>query len=296
MIESVSLDQWRMFVTAADAGSFSAAARKLGRAQSAISQSLAALESILGIQLFDRTERLPKLTGQGKVLLATAREIINNADALKVHARNMADGLEPELSIVLDTMFPQCVLTKAVEEWAGEFPSTPLRVYFEALGAVAQAVLDRRCSVGVIGTLPTAPPDLTKEWLFDLPLVTVVAPSHPLAVSQGIVTDDVAERHVQIVLTDRSMLSDGQNFGVLGGQAWRVADLSTKHAFLCAGLGWGNMPLPAVADAIASGRLVTIELGGKPTAQKMPMSAIYRSDTPAGRAGRWMIDRLKLTT
>lgn len=293
MIESVSLDQLRMFVAAADAGSFSAAARQLNRAQSAISQAIAALEGALGISLFDRSERLPKLTAEGTKLLATARGIVRDADALKAHARNMAGGLEPELSIVLDTMFPQCVLTKVARDWATAFPSTPLRVYFEALGAVAQAVLDGRCSIGVIGTLQSVPPDLSKEWLFNLPLITVVAPSHPLANSRKMIAANVAERHVQIVLTDRSMLSAGQEFGVLGGQSWRVADLSTKQAFLCAGLGWGHMPYPAVAGDIAAGQLVVIDLEGKPTEMKMPLSAVYRSDAPPGRAGRWIIDRLK---
>jgi DNA-binding transcriptional LysR family regulator len=293
MIESVSLDQLRAFVCAADAGSFSAAARKLSRAQSAISQAIATLEGALGVSLFDRSERLPRLTPEGIKLLATARGIVRSADALKAHARNMAGGLEPEIAIVLDTMFPQCVLTKVAREWATAFPSTPLRVYFEALGGVSQAVLDGRCSIGVIGTLQSAPPDLSKEWLFGLPLVTVVAASHPLAGLSGMIAASVAERHVQIVLTDRSMLSAGQEFGVLGGQSWRVAELSTKHAFLCAGLGWGHMPYPAVANDIAAGRLVVVELEGKPTEMKMPLSAIYRSDTPPGRAGRWMIDRLK---
>jgi DNA-binding transcriptional LysR family regulator len=293
MIESVSFDQLRMFVAAADVGSFSAAARQLNRAQSAVSQAIAALEGALDISLFDRSERLPKLTPKGIKLLGTARGIVRDADALKAHARNMAGGLEPELSIVLDTMFPQGILTNVAREWAAAFPSTPLRVYFEALGAVSQTVLDGRCSVGVIGTLQSAPPDLSKEWLFNLPLVTVVGASYPLADLRGPIAASVVERHVQVVLTDRSTLTAGQEFGVLGGQSWRVAELSTKHAFLCAGLGWGHMPYPAVADDITAGRLVVIELEGTPTDVKMPMSAIYRSDTPPGRAGRWMIDRLK---
>lgn len=293
MLDNVSLDQLRVFVAAADVGSFSAAARRLGRAQSAISQAIAGLESALGVQLFDRTERLPKLTQEGTRLLATARGIVRDADALKAHARNMAGGLEPELSIVLDSMFPQSLLTTVASEWADVFPSTPLRVYFEALGAVAQAVLDQRCSIGVIGTLQTVPPDLSKEWLFSLQGVTVAAPSHPLATVGDTIGPDLAERHVQIVLTDRSMLSAGLEFGVLGKQSWRVADLSTKHAFLCAGLGWGHMPYPSVAEDIAEGRLVALELAGKPTQAKMPLSAVYRSDAPPGRAGRWMIERLK---
>jgi DNA-binding transcriptional LysR family regulator len=139
-------------------------------------------------------------------------------------------------------------------------------------------------------------PGLTKQPLFGLPLVCVVAPSHPLASMTGPIAATIADRHVQIVLTDRSEVTAGQDFGVLGGQAWRVADLSTKHAFLCAGLGWGRMPYPAVAEDIAGGRLVVVQLEGEPLSYEMPMSVIFRFDAHPGRAGRWMIDRLRSVT
>ena len=293
MLESVSLDQLRMFVAAADTGSFSAAARQFRRAQSALSQAISALEGSLGVRLFDRSGRLPKLTQEGVALLATAREVVSRTDMLKCHARNIAGGLEPELSIVLDTMFPQSTLSDALKTWTAQFPQTPLRVYFEALGGVPQAVLDGRCSIGVIGTKPTPVPMLEKEWLFSVPIVTVVAPSHPLAVVRGVIGAEAAERHVQIVLTDRSLLTAGTDFGVIAPRNWLVADLSTKQHFLCAGLGWGNMPLPAVADDIARGKLVEIKVEGGPMGVQMQMSAIYRSDARPGRAGRWLIDRLK---
>jgi DNA-binding transcriptional LysR family regulator len=75
----------------------------------------------------------------------------------------------------------------------------------------APSVLDGRCSVGVIGTLQSAPPDLSKEWLFNLPLVTVVGASHPLADLRCPIATSVVERHVQVVLTDRSTLTAGQS-------------------------------------------------------------------------------------
>ena len=62
MLDGISLDQLTTFVTAAEAGSFSAAGRKLGRAQSVVSQNLANLEAQLGLQLFDRSGRYPALT------------------------------------------------------------------------------------------------------------------------------------------------------------------------------------------------------------------------------------------
>ncbi len=293
MLAGVSLDQLRIFVVAADGASFSAAGRQLNRAQSAISHAIANLEGQLGVQLFDRSDRLPRLTNEGSVLLAMARDIVQGADALKVQARQMAEGLEPELSVVVDVMFPQDRLTAAIGALAKNFPTTNLRLYVEALGAVTEAVLDQRCSVGVIGTLPDVPPSLAKERLLSVPFVTVVAPTHPLASLAGPIPMDVAEEHVQLVLTDRSALTKGRDFGVLGKQSWRLADLGAKHAFLREGLGWGHMPLPVVADDIRRGALVKVEIEGIPSGITMPMSAVYRKDSPPGRVGRWFIDRLR---
>ena len=66
MLDAVTLDQLRTFIAAADEGSFSAAGRKLRRAQSVVSQTLANLEAQLGVTLFDRSARYPSLTDEGR--------------------------------------------------------------------------------------------------------------------------------------------------------------------------------------------------------------------------------------
>jgi len=100
--------------------------------------------------------------------------------------------------------------------------------------------------------------------------------------------------HVQLVLTDRSKLTDGQSFGVYSQNTWRLADLGAKHAFLLAGSGYGHMPLFMVKNDIAEGALVQIELEGvTPEMLFLPMSAVYRKDAPPGPAGRWMMERLR---
>ena len=73
MIDSLTLDQMRVLVAVADAGSFSAAARTLGRVQSAISQSIQTLETTLGLTLFDRSGKTPRLTDAGRALVGDAR-------------------------------------------------------------------------------------------------------------------------------------------------------------------------------------------------------------------------------
>jgi len=83
MLDGVTLDQLRTFIAAVDEGSFSAAGRKLRRAQSVVSQTLANLEAQLGVRLFDRSARYPRLTEQGRSLLADARAVADNVDGFK---------------------------------------------------------------------------------------------------------------------------------------------------------------------------------------------------------------------
>src|ERR1700722_12771843 len=134
MLDGVSLDQLRTFIAAADEGSFSAAGRRLRRAQSVVSQTLANLEGQLGIKLFDRSGHLPVLTDQGRTLLAHARSIAGDVDRLKARAKSLAGGLEPELSVVVDVIFPNTAFTNAVAAFQKVFPATLLRFDMESSG------------------------------------------------------------------------------------------------------------------------------------------------------------------
>ncbi len=292
MLDAVSLDQLRIFVTVADTASFSAAGRKLGRAQSVISQQIAALEGQLNVRLFDRSRRLPQLTAQGENLLRMARDVVRDVDGLKAHARTLSEGLEPELSVVVDVMFPQSTLTEAVKAFARRFPQTALRLYVEAMGAVPELVLGGRCQLGVMGSLPDIPPALESINLLSVPLITVTAAGSVLAALPGPISTDQLLGQVQLVLADRSDLTAGRDFGVIGHAVWRLADLGAKHAFLRAGLGWGNMPLEMVADDLRTGVLKRIDVGF-PSHAAIQMSAIYRHDAPPGPAGRWLTERLR---
>ena len=295
MLDAVTLDQLRTFIAAADEGSFSAAGRKLRRAQSVVSQTLANLETQLGVKLFDRSARYPRLTEEGRSLLVDARSVAENVDGFKARARAMREGLEPELSVAMDVMYPMEALTRAAAHSRKTYPHTPLRVYVEALGGVIKPVLDRNCSIGVIGSLPITPHELQSEPLLSVPFVTVASPSHPLAKIRGVLSASVVAKHVQLVLSDRTALSEGRDFGVLSPLTWRLADLGAKHAFLNAGLGWGHMPLHMVKADLDSGALVKIRVEGVPRTTVMPMRVVFRKDAPPGPAGRAFIAQLKRT-
>ncbi|MGE4483040.1 LysR family transcriptional regulator [Acidocella sp.] len=284
----------RIFTAAAEEQSFSAAGRRLHRAQSVVSQAVANLENQLGVELFRRGGRYPELTAAGNLLLADAKAMLTGMAMMKARAHGMASGLESELAVVVDVMFPMSILTQAAAAFGNKFPLTPLRLYVEALGGVAQAVLKQQCQIGVMGTLPLVTPDLLTERLFAVDIVFVAAPSHPLSHQNAPLSECDLARHTQLVLTDRTELSSGREFKVLSPRSWRLADLGAKHAFLLAGLGWGGMPVEMVERDLREGRLNELYVLDMPMREQMAMSATYRLDAPPGPAGRWFVEQLKL--
>ncbi|AUT71283.1 LysR family transcriptional regulator [Paraburkholderia hospita] len=294
MLDGVSLDQLRTFIAAVDEGSFSAAGRSLRRTQSVVSQTLANLEAQTGIQLFDRSGRYPRLTAGGAALVNEARSVMRGMDGFKARARTLAGGLEPELSLAIDAFYPLERLSSVMRAFSVEFPETPLRLYVEALGGATKQILDGICRLGIIGSTLAVPDGLSAEKILDIVMVTVVAPTHPLAAMARVIGMRDLETHVQLVLTDRTDLTEGKNFEVFSPRTWKMADLHAKHEFLRAGFGWGHMPLAMVKDDIASGALHRLRLDKfEPVTPSIPMFAAYRKDTPPGPAGTWFIKALK---
>jgi DNA-binding transcriptional LysR family regulator len=294
MLDGVSLDQLRAFIAAVDEGSFSAGARRLRRTQSAVSELVSNLEAQVGVVLFDRSERYPKLTPAGVVLVSDARSVLANIDLLKARAKGISGGLESELSAVVDVLFPIEAIAESAKEFRDRFPRTPLRLYVEALGGAYKPVLDGRCSLGIVGSLPIAPDSMTLERLQAVDMIMVAAREHPLAGSTGVIPKTELAKHVQLVLTDRSDLTEGREFGVMSPLTWRLGDLFAKHAFLLKGLGWGGMPLHTVKQDLLQGRLVKLSIEDLPEEGLiLPMSAAYLTAKPPGPAGRWLIERLQ---
>ena len=128
-LDSLTLDQLRVFEAIAETGSFSAAARKLRRAQSAVSYAVGNLEAQLGVALFERAGQRPVLTEAGRSLLSDARAIALKVDGLRARARGLQQGLETELALVVDVMFPMAVLVAALDEFRQVFPTVGVRLY-----------------------------------------------------------------------------------------------------------------------------------------------------------------------
>jgi DNA-binding transcriptional LysR family regulator len=285
-----TLDQLRVFLSVVQTGSFAAAGRHLGRATSAISYTIAQLELQLGIALFDRAQtRKPVLTEAGAALLSKARAVSGGIDDLRASVKGLLGGLEAEVALVVDVMMPTARLVDAVQAFETQFPTVLLRVHVEALSAVEQLVQAGTAGIGIGGAEHTGAPGIERLDVGGFAMIPVAAPDHPLAQASPRRPGE-ARRHRQLILTVRSSFAEEQDVGVFGNEAWRLTDLSTKHALLLAGSGWGFMPEPAVHQDLVARRLVQLDL---PDARAVfyALRAIYRTDSPPGPAASWMIQR-----
>ncbi|TYQ17473.1 UNVERIFIED_ORG: DNA-binding transcriptional LysR family regulator [Zoogloea ramigera] len=285
-----SLDQLRVFIAVIDHGGFAHAARALHRTQSVISYTIANLEEQLNIELLDRSKRKPVLTEAGKALLADARAVSLKVDGMRARAKALSSGLEAEVSLVVDVMFSTCKLVRILHAFQKEFPTVSMRLRTEALGAVTQLVMENTCKIGVSGWMPGTPDTIERQSCGSVTMVPVASPDHPLAQIKGKIPSAVLREHTQLVLTDRSTLTKGQDFGVMALRDWRLGDLSSKHALLRSGIGWGNMPVEFVQWDLDAGRLVQLDVS-EGSSFSFPLYVIRRGDEEPGPATRWLMQQ-----
>lgn len=296
MLDALTLDQMRTFVTVADSGSFRAAAGRLSRVQSAVSHAIANMEAELQLSLFDRSGHRPVLTPEGRALLANARDILLRVDAMRARAKGLGEGVELELSMVVDTLFPIAVVGAALKDMRAVYPSVTIRLSVAPLGSPINGLIERRYMLGILVGEEFRDPRIVVQALSSVPVVAVVSAQHPLASHANgdlLGISDLAD-HLQIVLSDPSPLTEGRDFGVISHQTCRVSGQDTKHALILAGLGWGRLPFWQVERDLAERRLVrlaTTSLGRQSQVASETYLA-HRIDEPLGPAARTLSEAL----
>lgn len=293
MIGSLTLDQLRVLVTIADTGSFSAAGRRLGRVQSAMSQAIATLEETQGITLFDRSTHRPVLTKTGQVLVDQARSVLASAARFEAVAAGTRTGLEPELVIAIDPLVPTASFIESLYALSATFPNLPVRFSTEGLGGSLRRLQSGAAAIGICLLLPSVPEDIASHALLRIKLQAVVAPTHPLAsLGRPARPDDLAP-HVQLVLSD-PVDPGSEDYGLSSARLWRFVDLGRRLDFVLAGFGWCRMPEHTVAELIAAGRLTPLQIEDDPTPPEgLIIYAAHKRSHALGLAGKWLLEDLR---
>ena len=251
------------------------------------------LEQVQGVLLFDRSGHRPVLTEIGRVLVDQARRVLASAQQFEAVAASTRAGVEPELTLAIDPPIPSSPLIESIRALNGMFPDLPVTFSTEGFGGSLRRLRSKTADLGLCVLLPVVPDDIVAFPLMRVRLQAVVARDHPLAtLGRPAERDDLAP-YVQLVLSD-PVDPGSPNYGLAGERLWRFVDLGRRLDFLLAGLGWCRMPHYLIAQPMADGLLVPIDIAGDPTpAEGLKIYAAHLRERSPGRAGRWLLADLR---
>jgi DNA-binding transcriptional LysR family regulator len=277
-------------------GSFAAAAEELDRVPSAVTYVIRKLEDDLGVLLFDRRGHRALLTEAGHELLDQGRGLLMAADQLERRVRRVASGWEVELRISVDGILRMDRMLVLVDEFLREEPATRLRITNEVLGGTWDALVSGRADLALGTALEARHESDVGEFKSRLlgyfEMVFAVAPGHPLAREEELLTRAQIRLHRAVAVGDTSRSQPPITVGLLRGQdVLTVPTIADKIRAQAAGLGCGYLPLGMITEHVKRGELIV-----KETADSAPQrrSLHYSWNTEAGgNAMRWFLNRLE---
>jgi DNA-binding transcriptional LysR family regulator len=283
-----NLEQIRLFISVAEGRSFSAVARRMNRAQSAVSTAIAQLEADLGVQLFARSSgRQPLLTEAGASLLEEAREVLRQCERLEGRALGLARGEEARLRLAQDEAMPYPPVLDSLEALARQFPQLEVQVASAAQGDVARKLLERRADLGLLFHHEQMPEALERQRLGAIGMVTVCGAGHPLA-ARGYVDRRELARHRQLLMAPQDSRYPGGE--QISPQVWRADSFYAMAELLMRNLGWAWLPRHVAQYPTYLGQLV--ELRSDWTPPPLVVELVCRRDEALGPAALWLADCL----
>jgi len=282
---SFSLEQLKAFVTTVETGSFSSAARKLGKAQSVISTAVSNLEIDLDNSLFIRSGRYPKLTPAGERLLMEAQVILERYEHFRGVAQSLGEGIERRLVVAIDDLYSDAQLGALMKEFSYHFPSVELELLFPSMEDVSSLVLENRADLGIMWRQEILPSVLNFHTLDWVSLILVCAPEHELA--QQSVEWEELKRYRQLMVSTRSHSEEKARLRVASDVWWVESQWVIVELLKC-NLGWAFVPEHVVASALKNGYLVAPTLAFDQHDWPVALEIIWHKQRSLGKAALWL--------
>lgn len=277
-----SSDNVRVFLAVLDSGSFSAAARLLGRVPSSVSMTISQLEAELDLVLFDRTARDARPTELARALEPDARLLASTLRQLDAHALAMHQGLERKLTLAVAPELLSVPWAKPLAVLAGEFPSLEVEVLSSPQADAMRMLYDNTAQLALVferhaGNDREAFQEFSSEMM-----VAVIAPDHParLRKKRKLRYEDLYDiRQIAVASRDAS-ISDPRFF--LARHLWRTDNHLATLSLVREGLGWAYLPHSLVQAQIEAGTLVVIDFDNISNQQRMWVDVVWNKDQPLG--------------
>lgn len=260
-----TIEQLLAFVTAGEEGSFSAAGRALGRAQSVVSTHIATLEDTLGVELFDRSTRSPTLTEAGHDLLPEAKAVLRQSYRFESRALAQFNGEAIRLNISVSNGISFEGISETVAALMQRYPFITGVLQIESEEKIWNNVRERHAHMGlVLGDTPPNKDIYGYMCLGHMQYCIVASKDFPLASLSRITIQDLSQY--------RQILSEDARRYLFSSQYWLVNSAPCALYLASLGVGWAIVPLEFAQRAIIMGENLAIL---NPEKHSTPILNIY---------------------
>ncbi|GLO62411.1 LysR family transcriptional regulator [Vibrio sp. MACH09] len=288
-MSNLNIKYLEAFVFTAEYGTFSDAARKLGKVQSVISTAIANLEIDIGQQLFDRKGRYPVLTEAGRLLLPEAKLILSKCQQFETAAFSLNQTLESQVTIAIDEHLSAGALTQRFAEFSEKYPLVQLNLVHPIRQGVAEVVRSGDAHLGIIQkgtnifnelrTLPHSKQNMN----------ILVHKSHALVDKESVDLDDLAMFRQVVLNRSEEAKRDPM---VIASKVWFTESAFTAANMILSGCCWGIMPEFIYTNWAKADQLTLLNVKETMSSWNMDIDVIWHRSSKIGPATSWWINSL----
>ena len=288
---NINQEQLIIFKTVMETGSFSAAARKLGKVPSAVSMSIANMEIDLDLKLFSREGREPLPTAQAQTLFERTEQLLTEMNQWKQHAYALSVGLESALNIVVVSELLHTDWTSYIALLAQQFPELQINIFSAPQEDAIKMLMNKSAQLALMFEREQLE---TSEQFVELKreaLVPVASIQHPLAQLEYIAFEKILKnRQIVVASRDRTIKPE-----LLYSQKyWRTDNHHSACVMICQGLGWGVLPLEMLNEnPLLQQQLKILNFSDFTPKFEYYVDLVWSRESELGAAARFLIDYIR---
>ncbi|WP_144210572.1 LysR family transcriptional regulator [Shewanella donghaensis] len=287
-----SFEQLKVFITVCETGSFSAAARKLKRAQSGVSQAISNLEIAINQELFNRDKNTPVLTDNGKALLPIAKSILHQQKYFDQKIESLSKEYEHEIVIAVDESVMSADFLNILTPLADKYPITHFDIITTSTFDVEQLVRSGKAQAGIVYADGELKVDMDFFLLGQARFLTVSSPNHELAKLTKVQDADL-KRYRQCVHRSAEQKELWFSYGI-SSMLWYANTHQTLVELVHQGIGWANVPELLVKELISQGKIIALPVTHEYNGWLTPVGCLVSRSHQSGPVLASLIDALQL--
>lgn len=281
-VDQISIEQLRAFIAACEKGSFSAAARELGKVQSVVSTQIQNLELDLNLSLFDRTGKYPVATDAASLLLPLARQVVAQMKRFHQAAASYQVGEESQLRLAFEELVMPDRLNDMLATFAERFPFTQVVSNTAVDNEIIAMVANGAADFAFVTSRDAYPEEIDFTNLGQQKVLILVGREHPLAQANVVSLNDLG-KHRQIITASATSHKRWQ----LSAQIWTCDSLLQAMELAHRGVGWVNAPYEAARPFLKTGKLIELTINNALTSWSLGVDLLWSTKTPQGIGAKW---------